>query len=67
MKVKVVKDFADKFIPYKMYKPGDVIDVTEDRANDMIGRGLATALEPSVKKEVKKTVPKKRQTKKEVK
>lgn len=65
MKVKAVKEFADKYILYKMYKVGDVIDVTEDRAKDMIERGLATALEPSAKKEVKKTVPKKRQTKKE--
>lgn len=55
MKVTVKKVFADKFT-HSMYKVGDVIDVTDDRAKDMIGRGLCTAVE-SVKEEVK-TAPK---------
>ena len=62
MKVKVVKGFADKFQLWKTHKVGDVIDVPDDRAKDLIGRGLATSIEPAKKtEEESKPVPKKRQ------
>lgn len=46
MLVKVLKPFADKMPPYKMHKPNEVIDVSEERAKDMEERGLAVALAP---------------------
>lgn len=60
MTVKVVKDFADKITPWITHKVGDVLSVPDDRAKDLIERGLATSTEPA-KKESEKTVPKKRQ------
>lgn len=60
MTVKVVKDFADKITPWITHKVGDVLSVPDDRAKDLIERGLATSTEPA-KKESEKPVPKKRQ------
>ena len=59
MKVKAVKNFADKLTPWVSHKVGDVLDVPDDRAKDLIERGLATSIEPAKTEE--KPVPKKRQ------
>ena len=59
MKVKAVKNFADKLTPWVSHKVGDVLDVPDTRANDLIERGLATTIEPAKTEE--KPVPKKRQ------
>lgn len=57
MKVKVIKDFADKMKPWITYKVGTMIDVDENRAKDLVGRGLVSAPE-TAKTEDKKPVPK---------
>ena len=44
MKVKVSKAFSDKF-NHQMHSVGSTIEVDEDRGQDLIGRGLAIALE----------------------
>lgn len=44
MKVKVVKAFADKF-NHQMHSVGSTIEVDEVRGQDLIGRGLAIALD----------------------
>ena len=57
MKVKVIKDFADKMKPWITHKAGTMIDVDENRAKDLVGRGLVSAPE-TAKIEDKKPVPK---------
>jgi hypothetical protein len=44
MKVKVTKAFSDKF-NHQMHSVGSTFDVDEVRGQDLIGRGLAIALE----------------------
>lgn len=44
MKVKVTKAFSDKF-NHQMHSVGSTIEVDEVRGQDLIGRGLAIALE----------------------
>ena len=51
MKVKVNKEFADKYT-HEMYKVGSVIEFADDRAKDLIGRELALAVDiPSPKEQ----------------
>lgn len=57
MKVKVIKDFADKKTPWVTHKAGTQIDVDDTRAKDLIGRGLAAA-PVTAKTEEAKPVPK---------
>lgn len=57
MKVKVIKDFADKNKTWITHKAGTMIDVDDTRAKDLIGRGLAAAPD-TAKAEDKKPVPK---------
>lgn len=57
MKVKVVKAFADKF-NHQMHSVGSTIEVDEVRGQDLIGRGLAIALEnPKSEPKVRKSEP----------
>jgi hypothetical protein len=44
MKVKVTKAFSDKF-NHQMHSVGSTLEVDEVRGQDLIGRGLAIALE----------------------
>lgn len=44
MKVKVAKAFSDKF-NHQMHSVGSTIEVDEVRGQDLIGRGLAIALD----------------------
>lgn len=54
MKVKVVKAFADKF-DHQMHSVGSTFEVDEVRGQDLIGRGLAIALEnPKPESKVRK-------------
>lgn len=55
MKVKVLNKFTDKYDFSKEYKPGDVIDISEEsRIDDLLSRGL---IEIEVKEEVKDEKP----------
>lgn len=40
MKVKVIKIFKDKYTRTKFYHPGDIVEFEEERAKDIINRGL---------------------------
>lgn len=54
MKVKVTKAFSDKF-NHQMHSVGSTIEVDEVRGQDLIGRGLAIALEnPKSESKVRK-------------
>ena len=53
MRVKVSREFADKFT-HQMYKPGAVIEVADARAKDLIDRELALAVNVPSPKEVAK-------------
>jgi hypothetical protein len=54
MKVKVAKAFSDKF-NHKMHSVGSTLEVDEVRGQDLIGRGLAIALEnPKTESKVRK-------------
>lgn len=54
MKVKVAKAFSDKF-NHQMHSVGSTIEVDEVRGQDLIGRGLAIALEnPKPESKVRK-------------
>jgi hypothetical protein len=54
MKVKVTKAFSDKF-NHQMHSVGSTIEVDEVRGQDLIGRGLAIALEnPKPESKVRK-------------
>lgn len=75
MKVKVAKAFSDKY-NHQMHSVGSTIEVDEVRGQDLIGRGLAIALEnpkpepkdrksePAEKPEEKSEKPKKRVSRK---
>ena len=54
MKVKVTKAFSDKF-NHQMHSVGSTFEVDEVRGQDLIGRGLAIALEnPNPETKVRK-------------
>ena len=54
MKVKVTKAFSDKF-NHQMHSVGSTFEVDEVRGQDLIGRGLAIALEnPKPESKVRK-------------
>lgn len=54
MKVKVAKAFSDKY-NHQMHSVGSTIEVDEVRGQDLIGRGLAIALEnPKPESKVRK-------------
>ncbi len=54
MKIKVTKAFSDKF-NHQMHSVGSTIEVDEVRGQDLIGRGLAIALEnPKPESKVRK-------------
>lgn len=54
MKVKVTKAFSDKF-NHQMHSVGSTIEVDEVRGQDLIGRGLAIALDnPKPESKVRK-------------
>lgn len=54
MKVKVTKAFSDKF-NHQMHSVGSTFEVDEVRGQDLIGRGLAIALEnPKTETKVRK-------------
>jgi hypothetical protein len=54
MKVKVTKAFSDKF-NHQMHSVGSTLEVDEVRGQDLIGRGLAIALEnPKPESKVRK-------------
>ena len=57
MKVKVIKDFADKNKTWITHKAGTMFDVDDTRAKDLIGRGLVTA-PVTAKTDESKPVPK---------
>ena len=40
MKVKVIRPFLDKFNLARTFNPGEVADFEEDRAKDIVERGL---------------------------
>lgn len=48
MKVTVKSVFADRFT-YQMYAEGDVIEVADARAHDLIDRGLCAPVETAEK------------------
>jgi hypothetical protein len=57
MKVKVTKAFSDKF-NHQMHSVGSTLEVDEVRGQDLIGRGLAIALEnPKPESKVRKSEP----------
>lgn len=45
MKIKVLKRFKDKFDKITRYEPGTELDFEDERATDLIERGLAEAAE----------------------
>lgn len=49
-KVKVLFDFYDKFHTSTHYKVGDVVEFEDERANDVISRGLAKAVKSKADK-----------------
>ena len=54
MKIKVTKAFSDKF-NHQMHSVGSTFEVDEVRGQDLIGRGLAIALEnPKPESKVRK-------------
>lgn len=54
MKIKVVKAFSDKF-NHQMHSVGSIFEVDEVRGQDLIGRGLAIALDnPKPESKVRK-------------
>nr|DAS50400.1 MAG TPA: hypothetical protein [Caudoviricetes sp.] len=46
--IKVTEDFLDKFDTSVHYKIGTVLEFEEDRANDVVTRGLAEFVEPDL-------------------
>lgn len=61
MKIGVLKAFKDRLTKERR-KPGQLIEVSEERANELIAGGWATeVIEPKEKKE-----PKKKREKKEI-
>lgn len=50
-KVEVLFDFYDKFHTSTHYKVGDVVEFDEERADDVIARGLAKAVKTKGKTE----------------
>ena len=66
MKVEVTSPFLDKFNSSRTYNVGEVVEFDDERANNLIARGLAKAFaepvaEPVVEKPVVKK-PRKRKT-----
>lgn len=52
MKYKVIKDFTDKNT-YKKYKVGDVIEITKERATEILSKGeLITKVQTKTTKRV---------------
>ena len=61
MKVEVKELFVDKYDNLKAYQPGEIIDISNDRAKDLSKRGLAVIIdkpESPVNKAVKKVTRK---------
>ena len=52
MTVKVVKAFADKEIKFKMYGVGEIITLSDDRAENAIKKGLAVEIAEQVEAKV---------------
>ena len=46
--VKVTEDFLDKFDLSVRYEAGTVLEFDEERAQDVVGRGLAEYAEPEL-------------------
>ena len=53
MKVKVIRQFLDKFNLARTFNPGEVVDFEEKRAKDIISRGLGEPFEEKEKREPK--------------
>lgn len=64
VKVKVVKEFRDSTADLELRKNGEVLTVSEERADKLIGLGLATRTEVE---EPIKTEPQKNQKKRTIK
>lgn len=48
MKLRVIKQFLDKFDRRIVYEPSQVIEIDDkDRCDDMLSRGLCEAVEPA--------------------
>ena len=59
MKIRVISEFYDKFHTSTLYKVGAVLDFDDERAADVISRGLAEPYsEPEKKKPRKASVSK---------
>ena len=57
MRVEVTTRFLDKFNTSHQFIPGEVVDFEEERAKDIIKRGLGKAFEP-IPEEPKVEMPK---------
>lgn len=60
MKVRVVNPFFDKFNLSRQYNPGEVVDFDENRANNIVERGLGEfikEIEPNVEKSAEVVIP----------
>lgn len=55
MKVRAIAEFVDKFDNSIKYVRGTELDFDENRANDLINRGLAVSIEPIKPKKVEPT------------
>lgn len=55
MKVRAIAEFVDKFDNSIKYVRGTELDFDENRANDLINRGLAVSIEPAKPKKVEPT------------
>ena len=54
MKIRVTSEFYDKFNTSTLFKVGTVLDFDDDRAKDVIAKGLAEAyVEPKKEEAVK--------------
>lgn len=63
MKVKVTVSFSDK-VTYRAHKVGEVLDFPDQRAQDVISRGLAVALTDTKKDTALAKTTKRKTTKK---
>ena len=57
MKVKVLRTFCDKYNLARVFTPGEVVDFEQERAKDIVSRGLAKYFKEEVKPEPKKEEP----------
>ena len=65
MKVKVKSTFLDKFNRSRVYNPGDVVEFEDERAEDIVSRGLGEAVKEEAEAPKPAPAPKPRKKKAE--